>query len=253
MLMDFSKERYDIVIQAGQSNAQGSGFGAVDEPYQPNDNVWEMDRNFTISIARELVDGNIIRGHFGLSFADEYIKNGCLADGRKLLILRTSVGGTGFLDCRWGENDDLFLRMAEMIETALSLNEDNRLVCLLWHQGETDAILHSSFETHYANLMRFVRLVREKFDVPALSFIAGEFVRQWIAENTEICEPVLKAIRAVCAECGNAAFVETEGLASNKQDCLQTAVESNDTIHFSRKSLSLLGKRYFEAYREILR
>ena len=48
--------------------------------------------------------------------------------GRKILILRTAVGGTGFRDHRWGMTDDLYLQMMEMIRTALSLNPKNRNV-----------------------------------------------------------------------------------------------------------------------------
>ena len=32
MLKDFSKENYDIIIQAGQSNSEGFGFGKTDAP-----------------------------------------------------------------------------------------------------------------------------------------------------------------------------------------------------------------------------
>lgn len=55
MLKDFSKENYDIIIQAGQSNSEGFGFGKTDAPYEPNDRVWYMNRRFTISRAGELV------------------------------------------------------------------------------------------------------------------------------------------------------------------------------------------------------
>lgn len=44
MLKDFSKDSYDILIQAGQSNSDGTGFGPVSNPYEPNDQVWYMNR-----------------------------------------------------------------------------------------------------------------------------------------------------------------------------------------------------------------
>ena len=148
MLKDFTKESFDILIQAGQSNSEGYGFGPVDNPYQPNDRVWYLNGDFTLSRAAEEVTGNEIQSNYSLSFAREYIAAGRLAEGRKLLILRTSVGGTGFLENSWKPEDDLFLRMMEMTRTALALNEDNRLVGLLWHQGETDAELGASYNVH---------------------------------------------------------------------------------------------------------
>lgn len=251
MLKDFTKEIFDIFIQAGQSNSEGYGFGEADEPYEPNDQVWYMNGDFTISCAEEKVAGNEIQSNYSLSFAREYIKNGLLREGHKLLILRTSVGGTGFLDDRWKMTDDLYLRMMEMIRTALGLNDKNRLCGLLWHQGETDALLNASYEGHYERLMKLLCSVREEFQEPDLPFIAGDFVHHWKNENIKICLPVLDAIRAVCRDCGHGGFVETDGLLSNMQERNYSPMGPEDIIHFSRKSLYILGKRYFEMYLKI--
>ena len=248
-LIDFTKEKYDIIIQAGQSNSDGTAFGTIDEPYQPKHNVWHMNGNFTMEIARELVNGNNIQSHYGFAFADEYLKAGRLAEDRKLLILRTSVGGSGFLDNHWKLTDDLYLRMIEMIDTALALNPVNRLVAFLWHQGETDAILNASYEVHTKHLTDLVTSVRERYNVPSLPFICGDFVQHWKNDNAAICKPVIDAMRDFCKG-ENAAFVESEGLISNAQD------EGNpsfgfDTIHFCRKAIYELGRRYYAAFERI--
>lgn len=253
MLKDFTEEKFDIIIQAGQSNSEGYGFGDADEPYEPNEQVWYMNADLTMSMAAEKVTGNEIQSNFSLPFAREYLKAGLLKEDRKLLILRTAVGGTGFLDNRWKMTDDLYLHMMEMIRTALSLNKENRLVCLLWHQGETDALLNASYEVHYNHLYGLLRSVREEFGVPELPFIAADFVQRWKADNIDIAEPVVDAIRAVCKDCGHGAFVETEGLNSNFQELHRNTLDWEDYIHFSRKSVYKLGKRYFEAFMELNR
>lgn len=254
MLKDFTQEKFDILIQAGQSNSEGYGFGSAGNPYEPSDLVWYMNEDDTISQAREKVVGNYIQSNFSLSFAREYINAGKLEEGRKLLILRAAVGGTGFLDNRWNRTDDLFQHMMEMIRTALALNSENRLAALLWHQGETDAILNAGYDQHYGHLMGLLRSVRETFHVPELPFVAGDFIAHWRDENAEICEPVLRAIRQVCKDCGHGAFVETDGLLSNMQagawDPHCVGEEDKDTIHFSRNSCYLLGERYFQAFCE---
>ena len=248
MLKDFTKETFDIIIQAGQSNAEGSGIGPAAMPYQPKDTVYLMEQSRMICVAREYVDGNQIRGNFALSFADAYINAGLLHEGRKLLILRTAVGGTGFLDEKWRPQDPLFLQMLDMARTALSLNPANRIVCLLWHQGETDAILRADYDTHFNNLSTLLRLTREAFgEIP---FIAGDFVQQWISEYADLCAPVVDAMRTVCKENALCAFVETQGLKSNKQELEASMPEIEDTIHFSRQALYELGRRYFDAYRQ---
>ena len=92
MLKDFTKEAFDVIIQAGQSNAEGCGLGPVDVPYQTTVKIWAMEQNGTIGVAAERVCGNEICSNFALSFADEYVKAGFLKEGRRVLILRTAVG-----------------------------------------------------------------------------------------------------------------------------------------------------------------
>jgi len=257
MLKDFTKEKFDIIIQAGQSNAEGNGMGSVLEPYLPDDRVWMMtgplDKyEFVINVAKEDVRRNQIVSNFIFSFARKYVDTGMLKEGRKLLILHTAVGGTGFIDGQWKLTDCYYLRMMEMIQTALSLNPENRLVGLLWHQGESDSLFNASYDVHYNHLMTLLRSVRDTFKVPELPFVAGDFVYDWRDKNIEVCTPVLNAIRGVCRDCGKGAFVESNGLTSNVQQlcCLtpHLTTEILDDIHFSRTALYQLGERYFDAF-----
>lgn len=248
MLKNFADEKFDVIVQAGQSNAEGYGFGNIEDPYQPNERVWYLNGDYTITPAIENVNGNEIQSNFALPFVQEYQRKGYLAENRKLLILRTAVGGTGFLDNHWKLTDDLYLRMIDMIRTALALNPENRLVAFLWHQGETDASNHASFEVHYDHLLTLFRSVAQEFHTSDLPFIAGDFVQHWKNDNIEICVPVVDAIRAVCRDIQCGAFVETDGLLSNAQELHRDPLGWYDPIHFSRKAIYELGRRYFEAF-----
>ena len=247
MLKDFREEEFDIIIQAGQSNSDGTGYGMATEPYVPNELVWYLNNDFTITTAQECVNGNQIQSNYSLSFAREYLNSGRLLEGRKLLIVRTSIGGTGFLDHRWGLTDDLFLRMMDMIQTAVGLNENNKLIAFLWHQGETDAILNATYQVHYDHLITLINTVSTTYHCSALPFVAGDFVKHWKDENNSICAPVIQAIQDVCANYHKGCFVTTDELLSNAQtyDC-------DDGIHFSRQSLYLLGIKYFQAFEELI-
>ncbi len=267
MLKDFTKEKFDIIIQAGQSNAEGNGMGTVLEPYIPDTRVWMMngplDKNeFTIDIAAETVRQNEVVSNFIFSFVRKYVNAGLLPEDRKLLILHTAVGGTGFIDGQWKTTDIYYLRMMEIIRTALALNPENRLVGLLWHQGESDSLFKASFDVHYEHLMTLVRSVREEFKAPNLPFVAADFVHDWRDKNIQVCTPVIDAIRAVCKDCGHGTFVETDGLTSNVQQmCKLTPHLSRlaphlisqiaDDIHFSRNALYQLGERYFDAFQTL--
>ena len=246
MLKSFSNEKFDIIVQAGQSNSEGYGIGDTETAFVPNELIWYLKNDFTIQTASEQVDGNHIVGNFSLPFASEYIKNGNLQSGRKLLIIRAAVGGTGFSDKRWGLEDDLFLNMTEMIKTALALSSANRLVAFLWHQGETDAINNATYGTHFKNLFALINTVRNMFKCRNLPFIAADFVHCWKMQNLECCIPVIKAIESVCEKAGNASFIETKELQANSQK-----VGGEDNIHFSREALYTLGEKYFDAFCKI--
>lgn len=248
MLKDFTKEKFDILIQAGQSNSEGIGYGLTDEPFIPDERIWYLNANMTISLAAETVYAHEAQSNFSLSFARRYVADGKLKNGRKLLILRCAVGGTGFLDNRWKPEDDLYLHMMEMIRTALELNPENRLVALLWHQGESDAICGASYDVHYRHLSTLVNNVRGEFNAAELPFIAGDFVADWKRENAAICAPVVDAIRAVCRNLPYAAFVETEDLLSNRQANEKLPHGWDDNIHFCRDACYRLGERYFGAF-----
>jgi hypothetical protein len=145
--------------------------------------------------------------------------------------------------------DDLYLRMMDMIRVALALNPANRLVAFLWHQGESDAIWNATRDIHYTHLTNLVQSVRDTFSAPELAFVAGDFVHHWRDENAAICAPVLEAIRDVCHDIGQGAFVETDGLKSNWQEL---GDERPDSIHFSRRATYELGERYYAAFTGIV-
>lgn len=247
MLWDFTKEKFDIIIQAGQSNAEGCGIGNVSDPYVPVVDILHLEKDFSITPARERIDGNCICANFALTFSKKYIEDGRLDEGRKLLIIRSAVGGTGFSDHRWGMTEDLYLKMMAMTRTAVELNPENRVVALLWHQGETDAGNHMKGDEYRGNLMKLFDSVREEFG-KEIPIVCGDFVYDWKNKNAEICAPIISAQKQIVSEISRAAFVETDGLESNKE----IGESEYDDIHFCRRDLYVLGQRYYEAYKEIL-
>lgn len=254
MLRDFSKESFDVIIQAGQSNSAGCAYGNTDNPYEQNNEVYYLNADLSISVAAERVVRNGIQGNLALPFVREYMNAGMLEEGRKILIVRAAIGGTGFLDNRWGMEDDLYLHMMEMTKTALELNPENRLVALLWHQGETDASMNGTYEGHYKNFSTLVKSVKDEFNVPDLPFIAADLVHQWADAIPELCTPIVNAMRAVCKDITGGGFVETDGLLSNMQEnSFHPLGCEEDSIHFSRRAIYELGERYFKCFAEIVK
>ena len=265
--MAFADEKFDIIIQGGQSNAFGMGWGPVDEEYQADedilyldaekitsegirDGVWGLvldylDKPFEITVANDrMVDGKPI-GDFSLTFAQEYKKK-YLAPGRKILIVRASVGGTGFMKKHWRVGDIVYEKMLELVDYALGLNPENKIVGFLWHQGEHDAFEKNDPDLFKEQLQTMLLSVKERYYAPELPFICADFVNEWKMQNIGICGPIIERIKEVTAW-ANGEFIETSDLLSNNQKngC-------GDVIHFCRDALRLLGYRYFQAYERIV-
>ena len=259
---------YDIIIEAGQSNAEGSGRGAVKEEYIPSEDilylvqdfsltegirngVWNIELILTDTPPRvEIADirrdekGEI--GDLALSFAAEYKRRGLLAEGRKLLIVRAGVGGTGFKKKQWGLSDVVYQRMLALIDHALALEGENNIVAFLWHQGEHDAFEGNTPDVFEGQLKALFTDVKQRYSVPEIPIVAGDFVREWKGENIGICAPIIEKIKKVVSEEGGE-FVEASDLPSNNE-----MLSNGDNIHFCRESLRILGVRYFEAFLKIV-
>ena len=97
MLKDFTKEIYDVIVLAGQSNGEGHGVGDIDEPYTPTPSVWALNNDFyqkeefTIAPATEKARGNEVQSNLGLIFARSYIESGRLAESIHKRLGRASA------------------------------------------------------------------------------------------------------------------------------------------------------------------
>ncbi len=255
--MNFGIEKFDIILLSGQSNAEGSGVGFANEEYTFDGkayrmlgqkrlvgNDWEVD--FPVDIKIEEADSTK-KDDLAVAFAYEYIKAGLLEEGRKVLIVETALGGTGFRSKVWRRGDFGYKRMMYMLDCALNMNSENRLVAFLWHQGENEASSPEPREVFATQLSELFADVRKRSNGRELPIISGDFCYQWKLTRLEECNEVIEVIKRVTESFGGA-FVETSDLPSNDQD----GTRKDDNIHFSRNSIHILGRRYFDAYKDII-
>lgn len=265
-------EKLDIIVLAGQSNAEGNGKGdAVD--YIPDKRILLMNDDSMphfektgdksrlvlnypardcVSVAEEPQNQDGKRGNLCLSFARCYAEKFLKSD-RKILIVNGAVGGTGFARKEWGKHNILYVRLVNMLKKALEFNSENRIAAFLWHQGECDSVENPSWDsekrylTHYKNLTEMLSDFKNTFGLESLPFVAGGFAEEWYLKNKTACDAVLKAVRKTC-ETLKGGFVGTSDLKSNNQK-----VGDGDDLHFCRDALFTLGERYFNAYCKIKR
>ncbi|MBQ4268922.1 MAG: hypothetical protein IJB97_04665 [Clostridia bacterium] len=270
MIRNFAEYRntaFDIVVLAGQSNAQGYGEGAAEKPYEKDGRVYGMrdtketgsvrfvpcEKNETPirvncpGICEIFVAEDDRPANMGFSFAREYVKND-LAVGRNLLLVYMAIGNTGFRDNCWGEGKIMTSRLFAAVDEALGLNPENRLVALLWHQGENDShgIAEETEKFYYEQLKTQLEGFRNRYETPNLPIVSGGFASEWYLTNQGPCDAVLNATKKVCSGIGNAEFIETHDLKSNNQE-----IGNGDIIHFSRQSQYVLGERYYAAFQAI--
>lgn len=264
-------DKYDIIVLAGQSNAEGQGLGEVTKEFVPDERIhimkddtnfkfvtkdgvstltykWPAVSNITVADEREHPRGKM--GCFALQFAEKYVKE-YLEEGRKILILNANFGGTGFARPEWGVGNIMHERMISMTKEALSLNKKNRVVALLWAQGEHDSFENADWDpekrytTHKANLTATFNDFYEKLGDKSVPVIACGFPDTFCESAPEATDAVLKAIKEVVADFGGG-FVETKGLLSNAQK-----LNNNDIYHYCKESLHILGGKLFEKYTEL--
>lgn len=260
---------FDIIVLAGQSNAEGNGVSEPKRQYH-NDDVYQLiddsltihgygvldyqkQNSFKIGFASYRKSDYRILEDISETFADLYIQKGYLKKGRKLLIVKAAVGGTGFSLRQWGVGNPLHDRLKDMLDCALSLNESNRLVAFLWHQGEHDAFEQASlskeerFSFYYDSFKGMMEDLLSTYNAKGLPIIAGEMVDSWGNQYKDKSEAIEEATLSALKDLGHGAMASSCGLLSNK-DTLPWSV---DDIHFSADSIEEFGRRYFACYEKI--
>lgn len=275
MIINPSDDKFDIIIVAGQSNASGCGLGETKTPWHTDDKIMMFNKSYKadvvstpygdmievqdtgdcyLAVADERGENDNKAAVFCLSFAKKYAQNN-LEKGRKVLLVQTAIGGTGFAKNHWGENQKLSNRMFEMVDAALSMNKENKIVALLWHQGEHDIFENAQLnyeqrkEFYVKKLTTFIANVRAKYgQVPVVS--AG-FCKTWIElQDKERVAAIVDAYKYITQNTPCMAHVQnTYDLKSNSQ----AVVGSEDTAHFCRDSSYELGRRYYEKYIDIIK
>lgn len=243
MLFDLLNKKYknysfDVIVIAGQSNAKGYGTGFKELSYEPTDKILALNNNRIVIADENKNWSGTKKSYFGLSFAKEYVNTGLLDKGRYLLLLNMAVGGTGFSDNKWGLKDKLYLNMLSKIDLITKFNKDNKIKCILWHQGEADVLSNMSKDKYYHNLYNLIQGTRNHTGIINLPWIAGDMVPKW-KKTQGNSKAIELGTREVIENMKNTSYVETDGLEGNK---------SPDIIHFNRESNIELGKRYFKEY-----
>jgi hypothetical protein len=244
---------YDIILVMGQSNTcYGTGLDPnIDFPDIDIKQMGRFNENNKIIDANEplhnheewLITSNRIG--IALPFAKLY-KNKYLSDGRKIVIIPCGKGSTGFNGNHWNPGDVLYQDAVFRTNKILNQNPNNRLVAILWQQGESDA-WDPDYGTKLDNMIVNLRndIIGNNTQVP---FLLGGFVPYWLNLDDGLIfsknrtSNIIKDTPNRLEYCG---YVDPS---------LPTIIEKDnpeiDSVHYDAPSLRTLSNRYFLEYKK---
>lgn len=230
---------FDIVLLIGQSNMAGHSttnqFDALidftdpriiqrppvgtyaNQLIQANDPLWHHDRQSQGAIG------------LGMQFARDYVQS--ILPNRELVLLPQAQGGTGFASNRWNPGNDLYTSAVNNTNAILAANPNNRLVAILWHQGENDVNWRKP--TYISLLDSMINGMRSAITGASnVPFILGELAPTWVTGNTNRVA-IQEAIQETPQRLPNTFVVSSSGLTVD-----------GTGIHFTGASFRTFGSRY---------
>ena len=242
MIQDGAEQmQVSSVLMIGQSNMAGRGdFGEVKPIRNPMCYMLRMGRwqpmCEPVNPDRAIFEGRFRSGvSLAASFADAYARYFQQPVG----LIPCADGGTSMFQWMPGElNYD-----HAVMQTRLAMRTSH-LKAIIWHQGESDCNCIEDISAYKERFTQMIRQLREDLgagDVPViLGEISEDIVEKWIPEGRQ--GQMNRNLRELAKEVPNCAIASSEGLT------LKT-----DGLHFDSAACREFGKRYFEAYRSLIK
>lgn len=237
---------FDVFLLAGQSNMVGWNSDRDPALDTPDPRIFQLGsagthKNNLIPATDPLEHPSGNRGVGpAMRFSKAYLDS--LPSGRRVLLVPSAVGATGFSDNRWNPGNDLFEQAVARANIAMAVNPNNRFVAILWHQGETDVPAWGRTPLVYqAALDKAIYTFRARITGAASApMVLGKFTDGWAAVDTDARYTKLgkagitAAIDDTPRRVPFTAVAQSTGLAY-----------ARDVIHFNAAGQRELGLRYF--------
>ncbi len=171
----------------------------------------------------------------GASFADEYAKHYSTRVG----MIPCADGGTR-LD-EWLPGTPLYDHAVFMARLAM---RSSSFSGILWHQGESDCTDDSDIKVYKEKFIGMISSMRSELGAENLPLIIGELSENLSNPNYHFEDRPIrlnKILREISEELPMCTLVSSKGLTLK-----------SDLLHFDALSQREFGKRYFEAYRDLM-
>ncbi len=229
------KAQYNIFLLIGQSNMAGRAdiedqdTATLTNVFLFNDNnTWERagnPLNIYSTIRKDVGEQKLGPGY---TFAKSVLDSLELITSLGLVV--NARGGTTISE--WQKGGTYYNESLSRIQSALSTNLENRLLGILWHQGESDYPDPSGYTTDFKRMINDFRNDLSNETLPVFVGEVGKWDEMYNAINTELS----KTPDSV----SNCYLVSSDGL-TNK-----------DIYHFDSESQRELGVRYAQKVLEVV-
>ncbi len=239
-----SELAYDIFLIAGQSNTHlGRGLDTLIDT--DDQRIKQLGRlgthNNRVIAAKEPLEhwtAAVNDVGFGLTFAKAWLAKN-REEGRRVLLIPCGRSSSGFSGGHWNKGDPLYEDAVERTRYALSLNKQNKLRAILWHQGESD-IGWPGYQPALDSMI--VNMRRDICGTQETPFLLGGMVPHWVDKDNN-----RKALQGIIAgapkRIQNTVFVNPYyPFVIQKQDTTFVPV------HYDAPAQRILGSRYFAMY-----
>ena len=159
-------------------------------------------------------------------FRSKYLESSSASIG----LVPLAVGGSPLSE--WEPTGSFY---AKTIAACEEIQKSHRIVGVLWHQGENDAIEEHLALSYSSRLTDTIACLRAQLNLPDLPFVIGElgYFLADIEDRIPYHEEVNRQLHIVANSVKNVQIVSAAGLS-----------HIGDHLHFDTDSLRKLGERY---------
>lgn len=233
---------YDVVLLLGQSNMAGGG-GDSDPMLDPVDpRIWQwgtkapyVDKAIVATHPLQHVDiPDYIKVGPGIDFGRAYADT--IPANRKVMLIPAALGGSPLVGGPWqAPSGELYLNAISLANKAVAApGGNNRVVAMLWQQGEADATNDVPQATYRDTLIATIAGLRSSITgAGAAPFIIGLLPPAWAAGVGARATAITNAFQEIPALVPYTATVtDTTGLTA-------------PDIHFDAPGARELGRKMF--------
>lgn len=240
---------YDVFVVAGQSNTYwGLGYDSIKD--KGAEGIYQLGRlassDLKIIPAKEPLhhfNPRADRVGFALTFAKLY--QAYIQKKNDILIIPCGMDNTGFDGEGWHKKDFLFDNAVSRINYVFKKYPKSNLKAILWHQGEKDVNYKNYQKDLDTLIVQFRRdIIGANKTTP---FILGGMVPYWVE-----LKPERKKQQNIIKETVNR-IPATAYVDPYLPQKIQKPNNNQDTVHYNADGQREMGKRYFEAYKNMMK